>query len=182
MSYAQTLPWTAPSFAAYGIPAAEQMTRWLYEDEAQCPEPGRPEHWQNVGVVVFRDRTVDIADLGAGQTSVQTLDLTGGRNCLVFAQSAALVGPNVNNKSPAMLLPNYTENYVSVRIKRQDGYEERELTPMGTGFGIGGKPYILAVPALWLGRQNREWLVQNNSAETISLQILYKVAVLDTGR
>ena len=182
----QNTSWVAPAFAGYQLATALQLTNWLYMDAAQNPAAGTPEQWPNVGVVVFRDRVVSLPAIAPGGTAVKTLDLTGGRNCVVFTRSA-VAGPAPGNRVFAGSgyqgnLPSFYENYIALQVQRQDRYVEQEFAMLGNDWGIAGEPFVLQVPELWIGKMSRTWTARNSSASQAFVEISYQVAVLDTGR
>jgi hypothetical protein len=173
-----------PDFSQYGPQLGAKLTAWLFGDPNASPYAKQKEKWFEAGRVATRDVTVQFASVGATSQAIDPgVNLGGSRNVIVFARSASVAvaaAPAVN--APPFFLPNSLLDYVDVQIQRQSGWIDTETAPISNVFGFGWAPHVSPVPECWLGNELRTITVFNRSLETITVNLTFHLALLDTGR
>ena len=172
--------WSNPLFATYGSALSLAMTGWLYGDRQSNPYWDKPDEWYRSGRIAFVDRVVSFSPGSSATPSIVTANLGGGKNVLVFSRSATVVLSSVPGTFQP--LPNELANYVTVQIKRQDGFIDQETAPINNNYGVSGRPFIRPAPEFWLGNQAREFTLINNSGVSLTVNLVFQIALLDTGR
>ena len=172
--------WSSPLFATYGSALSLAMTGWLYGDKQSNPFADQPDQWYRAGRIAFIDRQLTFTLPATSTPVITTANLGGGKNILVFSRTATVT----LNAVPGTFtpIPNDLANYVSVQIRRQDGFIDMETAPVNNNFGNGTRPFIRPAPEFWLGNQSREFTVVNTSALAVNLTLVFQIALLDTGR
>jgi len=179
-SFGYSNQWSNPLFATYGSALSLAMTSWLYGDRQSNPFWDQPAEWPRSGRIAFVDRVVNFTP-GAGTTpQVVTANLGGGKNVLVFSRTATVTLSAVPGTFQP--LPNELANYVTLQIKRQDGFIDQETAPINNNYGVSGRPFIRPAPEFWLGNQAREFTLTNLSGLAINVAVVFQIALLDTGR
>lgn len=179
--------WSNPLFATYGSALSLAMTGWLYGDKQSNPFADQPDQWYRAGRIAFLDRTLTF-NLDATSTPViTTSNLGGGKNILVFSRSATVSPVEIpeppEGECPCFPpVPNERGNYVTLQIRRQDGFIETETAPINNNFGNNGRPFIRPAPEFWLGNQSREFTAVNLLGVAATLRVTFQIALLDTGR
>lgn len=183
-SFGYSNQWSNPLFSTYGSPLAESMTAWLYGDRQSNPYADSPAEWPRTGRIAFIDRAISFS-LPNSTAVTTTTNLGGGKNILVFSRAYAIATTTpfaTPGSSVITPVPNDLGNYVSVQIKRQDGFIEQETAPVNNNYGVSGRPFIRPAPEFWLGTQLREFTATNTSTISLSLTLVFQIALLDTGR
>lgn len=180
------MPFIAPEFAQYDSELAEQMTEWLYSDPDANPYWKDPSRWSQGPRVAMVWRRVAFSDLvygGVANRQTKTLQTVfGGRNAVLFAQSATVVPTSV----AVSVLPNQYGAYVEVSQELGNGVFEIEETPVHNVFStIPGQPTMLPTPKFWYGPDARTFKATNYgdiASGTVDLTLNFLGAVLDTAR
>lgn len=181
-----------PIFSSYDKGLARAMTYWLYSDPAANPLFYDQSLWGwNKGPrVCFVGRTVEFGVNNAPLVSAggsQTINLAqvfGGKNAVVFSQSASSrrfpaggLGP------PATVLPNTGNSNITINQSQSDLCFEIETQPLNNAFGtVPGQPYMFDIPRFWYGPDARDFTVTNNDGNDRIITISFLAAVLDNGR
>lgn len=179
--------WVDPAFSAY--PLAEQYTGWLYGDPQSNPVYwNQPDKWPVSGEVKFQDREISTS-LGGGlvpPTFTRTVEfnLTGGKNCIVFARYAAITTPSL--PSMDQQVPTQLSAYVSFQQREVEGYYEVQETSLINVFGYGWSPQTWPAPITWNDKLRRTFtLTVPNSLVPVRDELVvtlgWKVAYLNTG-
>jgi hypothetical protein len=165
--------WIAPAFSRYGPAMGWVLTEWIYGDPAANPRAGEPPStWKSVGRIRVVERTLTYDDLAAAGSTTQLFDPSGGKNCVVLYRNAVL-----KSATPATIDPNLAD----IQIQRTDGFITMEQTPIGNCFGTGTEPFILPSPDPWVGNERHNVTVTNDSGVTLDVEVVFGIAVLDTG-
>ncbi len=183
--------WVDPAFAAY--PLAEQYTGWVYGDPQSNPAYwDQPDKWPDSGYVTFQDREIQVTPLPQGGTPTRTitldLDLTGGKNCVIFARYASAVldtGSGFAPPAPNQQLPTQLWSYIMYSQRLVEGYMETQETALSNVFGTGWAPHTFPAPMLWNDKLKRTIAMRNTLDSSVQPKPLvtlgWKVAYLNTG-
>ena len=175
--------WVDPAFSAY--PLSEQYTGWIYGDPQSNPAYyDQPDKWPKSGYAAFQDREISIELDNANQTKTTEFDLTGGKNCVVFARYAAVTSsslPFMNAQTPTQL-----PAYVSFQQRLVEGYLEVQDTALVNVFGFAWSPHTWPAPITWNDKLRRTVTVSVPAAlvpqdDKIFVKLVWKVAYLNTG-
>lgn len=180
--------WVAPAFAQYDL--GEQYTGWLYGDPQGNPNSyDDPALWPSAGYVQIQERTVTVA-LAAGSafppfdplnSETINLDLTGGRNAILFSRYASVIPGLRFGGGIGQQLPTQTWAYIYVRQVLVEGYQEIQDTVLPNVFGTGWSPQIFPAPETWNDKLRRRLTVSNVGNEDVTIALTWKVAYLNTG-
>lgn len=180
--------WVAPAFAQFDL--GEQYTGWLYGDPQSNPDScDDPSRWPTAGYVQVQDRSVTV-ELPAGSgvppfdptnTEEVALDLTGGRNGILFSRYAIATPGLAFGAGIAQQLPTQTWGYVLVRQQLVEGFLEIQDSALCNVFGVGWSPQILPAPETWRDKLKRRLLVTNTGPLAVSVTLSWKIAYLNTG-
>lgn len=173
--------WVDPAFSAY--PLAERYTGWLYGDPQSNPRYwDQPNKWPESGVVVFQDReikTTFAAGSPVGTVLEVPFNLTGGKNCVVFARFATVPDTAISLNQQ---LPTQLWSYVLYSQRLQEGYLETQETALCNVFGTSWRPHYLPAPITWNDKLRRSFFLTNNTTvDTTEVTLGWKVAYLNTG-
>ena len=176
----------APLFAQY--PLGEKYTQWLYGDPQSNPVYwDQPDKWATQSsMVAAQDRTISQTNLSYTSVTgpvVVEFNLTGGRNCVVFARHATVFLTNF--RTDTQRLPTQLWNYTLIGQRTVEGYREiDEGTPISNVFGIEPWPHHFPVPMMWNDKIRRtltfEYL-DPSARQEVDITLVWTVAWLNTG-
>lgn len=173
--------WVDPAFSQY--PLAERYTGWIYGDPQSNPAYyDRPDKWPEAGYVAFQDREITTVLTNTSLTDTVAFNLTGGKNCVVFARYAiaAFAGDSITQK-----LPTQVGAYVSYQQRLVEGYLEVQNTALINVFGFGWRPHTFPAPITWNDKLRRTFTVTVPAGlpprDGIQVTLGWKVAYLNTG-
>ena len=179
-SIGYTNQWANPLFATYGSALSLAMTSWLYGDKQSNPFWDQPGEWYRAGRIAFIDRVINFTPGASATPQVVTANVGGGKNVLVFSRSAVVKRDVVPGTFTPV--PNELSDYITVQIRRQDGFIDQETAPVNNNYGVAGRPFIRPAPEFWLGNQSREFTLINTSGIAVTVSLVFQIALLDTGR
>jgi hypothetical protein len=118
----------------------------------------------------------------AGSNVVQTFNITGGYDALVFSRSATVVDAIAPVGGPAppayTVLWNDLDQYVEIQVERQGGSVDTEQAPSINNFGLGLDPNKRPSPEWWSGKDLREFTITNNSSRNVTVTITFTLVLL----
>lgn len=139
--------------------------------------------WLRTARVTFLDRSVTFA-VPAGSNVVQTFNITGGYDALVFSRSATVVDAiapiSGGEGAPPIyaVLWNTLDQYVEIQVERQGGSVDTEQAPSINNFGLGLDPNKRPSPEWWSGKDLREFTITNNSGRDVKVTITFTLVLL----
>lgn len=174
--------WVDPSFSAY--PLAERYTGWIYGDPQSNPVNwNRPEKWQDSGYAAFQDREITTNLDSGSEVKTVEFNLTGGKNCVVFARYAIVSFPG---DSITQQLPTQLAAYVGYQQRLVEGYLEVQDTSVANVFGFGWSPNTWPAPITWNDKLRRTFTVSIPTSLIlpdggVNITLGWKLAFLNTG-
>lgn len=173
--------WVAPEFAAY--PLGAQYTHWIYSDpQSNVAYYDEPAKWPKAGYIAFQDREIRTVLTGGNLSQTVSFNLTGGKNCVVFARYASVSFPGDSNTQQ---IPTQLPAYVSFNQRLVEGYFETQETCLLNVFGFGWSPQTWPAPITWNDKLRRTFTVSVPSGlppqDGIVVVLGWKVAYLNTG-
>jgi hypothetical protein len=109
-------------------------------------------------------------------------NLTGGKNCIVFARYASVSFPGDSNTQK---LPTQLSAYVGFNQRLVEGYFEVQDTSLSNVFGFGWSPHTFPAPITWNDKLRRTFTLSVPSGlpprDGIVVVLGWKLAFLNTG-
>lgn len=137
--------------------------------------------WLRSARVTFLDRSVSFI-VPKGSNVVQTFNLTGGYDALVFTRNATVIDttPPVAERAPPPfdIIPDALSQYVEISIERQVGAMDTEQAPSANNFGYGFDPNKRPSPEWWPGTDLREFTITNNSSRDVKVVLTFTLVLL----
>jgi hypothetical protein len=138
--------------------------------------------WLRTARVTFLDRSITFL-VPKGSNVVQTFNLTGGYDALVFSRNVTVVSQtppagNVEVRPVFAVIPNQSNQYVEIQIEKQVGSADTEQAPAFNNFGYGFDPNKRPSPEWWSGADLREFTVTNNSNQDVKVVITFTLVLL----
>lgn len=175
--------WQFPTHAGgYGNPlASTYLTPTVANLDELCEKLPTLGAWLRTSRVTFLDRSITFS-VPAGANVVQTFNLTGGFDALVFSRSATVVDAIAPVGGPAppayTVLWNDLDQYVEIQVERQGGSVDTEQAPSINNFGLGLDPNKRPSPEWWSGKDLREFTITNNSSRNVTVTITFTLVLL----
>jgi hypothetical protein len=173
--------WVDPAFAQY--PLGERYTGWIYGDPQSNPAYWEDSSkWPHSGYAAFQDREIRTVLTGGNPTQTVEFNLTGGKNCIVFARYASVSFPGDSNTQK---LPTQLSAYVGFNQRLVEGYFEVQDTSLSNVFGFGWSPHTFPAPITWNDKLRRTFTLSVPSGlpprDGIVVVLGWKLAFLNTG-
>lgn len=175
------MDWVAPEFAAY--PLGAQYTHWIYSDpQSNVAYHDETAKWPKAGYVAFQDREIKTTLTVARPSQTVPFNLTGGKNCVVFARYAIVSQPG--RVAIAQQIPTQLGAYVSFNQRLVEGYFETQDTSLINVFGFGWSPSTWPAPITWNDKLRRTFTLSAPASlldVDLDITLGWKVAYLNTG-
>ena len=128
--------------------------------------------------MTFLDRAITFS-VPAGQNVVQSFNISGGYDCLIFQRTATVAKTTPPAAGVAFdALPNEDASYVTIQIARKDGPVDTEQAPVQNILGFGFLPALRPTPEFWSGSEIREFTLTNNGVSDVTVTITFTLVML----
>lgn len=134
--------------------------------------------WLLTDRVTFLDRAITFS-VPAGQTVVQSFNVSGGYDCLIFQKTASVTQTEPPGAGVAFQqLPSEQASRVTLQIARKDGPVDTEQAPVQNNLGFGFFPAYRPTPEFWSGKDVREFTLTNNTIYDMTVTITFTLVLL----
>lgn len=163
----------------FGNPLASSYLRPITQHiDELCKSYPTLSAWLLTDRVTFLDRSITF-NVPAGTQVVQSFNVSGGYDCLIFQRTASVV----KSTPPGALvnfdqLPNEDASYIKLQIARKDGLVDTEQCPVQNNLGFGFFPAYRPTPEFWSGKDVREFTLINDTVSDVTVTITFTLVLL----
>lgn len=169
--YSKQAGWTKPPFEAYRGAFLEDFLEAVdkYPQVAAGYRQGR---------FSTLDRSITVL-VPAGGTMIRAMSISGGNNALVFSRTISIskYEPPAGGTTPPVL-PNASESFVAVRIRRKGGDIETEQSASSNVGAYGWSDFTSRMPEFCSGRDVDELELTNSGVQAVYVTLTYQLAMI----
>jgi hypothetical protein len=169
--YSKEGGWTKPPFEAYRGAFLESFLGAL-DDYPQVAAGFRRGRFSTL------DRSITVL-VPAGGTMIRAVSISGGNNALVFSRTISISKYEVpaGGTTPPQL-PNTSDAFVAVRIRRKGGDVETEQSAASNVGAYGWSDFTSKMPEFCSGRDVEELELTNSGVQAVYVTLTYQLAMI----